>query len=153
MAAFQQRVPGAEYRAKRCPSSVPLWKKPAHALYLCTSIIHCSRTAFSPQGTQLLQGPCPQLLPASITVENNHVPNRRRRLCQLNGMNCMPQITHTCSALSATSSLFLSPTRFVSICWLEPCSFMAYVCRDSVKGTGRKGQTSSDAPTAVDQRR
>lgn len=78
-------------------------------LYIhCPSTLHCSRTTFPPQGIQLLQGSCPQLLPASITVENNHVPNRRRRLCQLNGMNCKPQITHTCFALSATSSLSLS---------------------------------------------
>lgn len=30
MAGCQSRMPGAEYRVERCPSSAPLWSEPAH---------------------------------------------------------------------------------------------------------------------------
>lgn len=152
MAACQSPAPGAECRVEKCPSSAPPWRAPAHTEPPLSRYPLLLLGRFSSPLTTAASPSRPHLLPVSLPVENSSVPNRRRRLCQFNGMCCMPQITHTCAALTSKPPLSLLRLPLYIRC-TEPQSFMAHVCCDSVKGTGRKGRASSDAPAAVDQRR
>ena len=125
MAACQSPVPGAECRVEKCPSSASPWRAPAHtepplSQYPLPLLGH-----FSSSPTSAVSRSRPQLLPVPLPVENNSAPNRRRRLCQINGMCCMPQITHTCSAL-ASKPPSLSPLSNLSLSLSLSLSFSLY---------------------------
>lgn len=125
MAACQSPVPGAECRVEKCPSSAPPWRAPAHTepplsqyplLLLGHFFLLTHLSCFSIM---------PSIAPCfSLPGENNSAPNRRRRLCQLNGMCCMLQITHTHALRSPTAT---PPLLSLSIRWMETQSFMCVV--------------------------
>ena len=126
MAACQSPAPGAECRVEKCPSSAPPWRAPAHTEPPLSQYPLLLLGHFSSSPTSAVSRSRPQLLPVPLPVENNSAPNRRRRLCQINGMCCMPQITHTCSAL-ASKPPFLSPlSSFLSLSLsLSVCLFLS----------------------------
>lgn len=78
---------------------------------------YCCEATFHPYtNLRCFLQSCPQLLLVSLPVENNPAPNRRRGLCQLNGMCCTPQITRTCSALTIQPPSLFHP---LSHCMLD----------------------------------
>lgn len=129
MAGCQRAAPGAECRVGKCPSSGPPWRVPVHTglppsqepLLLLT---YLSCHSMPPTRN------CSHFLSQSKTTRH-----------QTNIVSVEWYVVHAPPPLSLSPSLY------------DECSFtLAHVCcdSDSVKGTGRKGHASSDAPVAVD---
>lgn len=106
MAACQNPAPGAEGRVGKCPSSAPSWRAQVHINLHHPSTLYCCLASVAPHPPQLFLNIA---LNFSLLLSHSKTTLRQtRRLCQLNGMCCMPQITHTCYDPQINPFLFLS---------------------------------------------
>lgn len=155
MACRQSPAPGAECRVGKCPSSAPLWRAPAYSepplpRYPPLLLLLLWAT-LPPQLTSAAAQRRPQLLHVSPPVKNKSKHKTFVSILAACAAHCKshahvlhPQEHRHTPTLALFAALYIG---------MEPRSFMARVCCDSVKGTGRKGRASSDAPAAVDQKR